>query len=237
MRNALLAFRVPVKIPEHFGGIQVTTIVHSPARILLFAFAAGAMIANMYYLQPILGLASSSFNEPVSTTGLLVGLGPIGYTLGILMIVPLGDVLERRTLLALMFGINAIALLTVASSTSFTIFSVAVLISGATSSAAMLIVPFVALHCARGKARLAGWVRYDRSLAGHSPFLGRFGRNRKFSRVACTVWDGWCRSDCMSSLHDSVALISLFSHLIRNVTPRPRTCALCKTPYETWLSP
>ena len=133
--------------------------------MLLFAFAAGAMIANMYYLQPILGLVSSSFNEPISTSGLLVSLGQIGYTLGILLIVPLGDVLERRILLALV-GINATALLTAAASSSFAIFSAALLISGATSSAAMLIVPFVASIAPEEKrGRLVGLVMTGALLA------------------------------------------------------------------------
>lgn len=118
----------------------------SPSRSLmwLFAFAAGAMIANMYYLQPILSLVAGSFGIPVSTSGLLVSCTQLGYTLGILLVVPLGDVLERKSLLSLMFLLNALAMFAAAASPNFVLFSAAVLISGATASAAMLIVPYVA---------------------------------------------------------------------------------------------
>ncbi len=116
----------------------------STARMLLFAFAAGAMIANMYYLQPILSLVAGTFAIPVSTSGLIVSCTQLGYTLGILLVVPLGDVLERRRLLTVMFVVNACALLVAALSPNFVVFSLAALISGTTSSAAMLIVPYVA---------------------------------------------------------------------------------------------
>jgi len=116
----------------------------STARMLLFAFAAGAMIANMYYLQPILSLVAGTFSIPVSTSGLIVSCTQLGYTLGILLVVPLGDVLERRRLLTVMFVVNACALLVAALSPDFVVFSLAALISGTTSSAAMLIVPYVA---------------------------------------------------------------------------------------------
>ncbi len=166
MRNTPAVLWTSAIVLGSFKETQMTTIALSPAKMLLFAFAAGAMVANMYYLQPILGLVSSSFNEPISTSGLLVSLGQIGYTFGILLIVPLGDVLERRTLLALVFGINATALLTAAISSNFAVFSAAVLISGATSSAAMLIVPFVAsIAPIEKRGRLVGLVMTGALLA------------------------------------------------------------------------
>lgn len=118
----------------------------SPSRpfMWLCAFAAGAMIANLYYLQPILSLVTGAFGIPLATSGLLVSCAQLGYTLGIVLVVPLGDVLERRALLSRMFTINALALLVAAASPNFLLFCAAVLISGVTASAAMLIVPYVA---------------------------------------------------------------------------------------------
>ncbi len=118
----------------------------SPSRPLmwLYAFAAGAMIANLYYLQPILSVVAASFGISVATSGLLVSCAQLGYTLGILLVVPLGDVLERRALLSRMFALNGFALFVAAASPDFMVFSAAVLVCGITASAAMLIVPYVA---------------------------------------------------------------------------------------------
>src|SRR5688572_1421124 len=105
----------------------MNTSLLSTARMLLFAFAAGAMIANMYYLQPILSLVARTFGIPVSTSGLIVSCTQLGYTLGILMVVPLGDVLARRRLLTVMFVVNACALLAAALSPNFVVFGLAAL--------------------------------------------------------------------------------------------------------------
>lgn len=140
----------------------------SPSRSLmwLFAFAAGAMIANMYYLQPILSLVASSFGIPVSTSGLLVSCTQLGYTLGIVLVVPLGDVLERRSLLSLMFALSASAMFIAAASPNFMLFSTAVLLSGATASAAMLIVPYVAsITAEHQRGRVVGLVMTGALLA------------------------------------------------------------------------
>lgn len=102
------------------------------------------MIANLYYLQPLLGLVAVSFNIPITDAGFLVTLTQAGYALGILLIVPLGDVLDRRSLLTGMFAVNAAGLVAAALSPSFALFCAASLVFGITSAAAMVIIPYVA---------------------------------------------------------------------------------------------
>ncbi|MGF6282865.1 MFS transporter [Pseudomonas silensiensis] len=165
----------------------------STVRMLLFAFAAGAMIANMYYLQPILSLVAGTFAIPVSTSGLIVSCTQLGYTLGILMVVPLGDVLARRGLLTVMFAVNACALLVAALSPNFVVFSLAALISGTTSSSAMLIVPYVAsIAPIEQRGRMVGVVMTGALLAIPLSWLvsggiGNFAGWRMVYGVACVA--------------------------------------------------
>jgi len=171
----------------------MNTSLLSTARMLLFAFAAGAMIANMYYLQPILSLVARTFGIPVSTSGLIVSCTQLGYTLGILMVVPLGDVLARRRLLTVMFVVNACALLAAALSPNFVVFGLAALISGTTSSAAMLIVPYVAsIAPIEQRGRMVGLVMTGALLAIPLSWLvsggiGNFAGWRMVYGVACVA--------------------------------------------------
>jgi len=111
---------------------------------LLFALASGIIIANIYYSQPLLATIAPTFGYTASRLGFLVTLTQIGYAGGMLLIVPLGDVLNRRTLIVSLLLLTVLALLAVALSPSFMLFAAASLILGVTSTAAQLQVPFAA---------------------------------------------------------------------------------------------
>jgi predicted MFS family arabinose efflux permease len=65
----------------------------------LFAIAAGAAVGNLYWAQPLLKYIGDSFGVSTSVAGLLVTVTQVGYAIGIFLIVPLGDTLNRRRLL------------------------------------------------------------------------------------------------------------------------------------------
>jgi predicted MFS family arabinose efflux permease len=65
----------------------------------LIALCAGITVSNLYLTQPLLPLVAESMRVSPSQVGLLPTIGQAGYALGILLIVPLGDVLRRRGLL------------------------------------------------------------------------------------------------------------------------------------------
>ena len=67
--------------------------------ILLFAFSCGAIVANLYYAQPITELIAPGLHMSGGTASLIVSLTQIGYALGLFFIVPLGDLLENRKLM------------------------------------------------------------------------------------------------------------------------------------------
>jgi predicted MFS family arabinose efflux permease len=56
----------------------------------------GVAVANLYYVGPLLGLIGSDLRTTSSATGLLVTATQVGYVLGILLIVPLGDTGARH---------------------------------------------------------------------------------------------------------------------------------------------
>ena len=64
----------------------------------LFGTACGIIVANLYYTQPVAGLISTALGLPKQNAGLLTTLPLIGYGAGLLMIVPLGDLIENRRL-------------------------------------------------------------------------------------------------------------------------------------------
>jgi predicted MFS family arabinose efflux permease len=113
-------------------------------RVLLFAVTTGTMVANLYYVQPLLAAVAASFGHSVTSAGYLVTFTQLGYALGLLLVVPLGDVLDRRRLLTGMLAVNIAGLLAAAASPTFLAFATASLLIGCTSSAAMVVIPYAA---------------------------------------------------------------------------------------------
>ncbi|MFA1543476.1 MFS transporter [Actinomadura monticuli] len=79
--------------------------------MILLATAVGAAVANRFYIEPLLSLVTHSFKVSPTAAGLLVTSANVGYVLGLILLVPLGDLLERRRLLTGMFlGAGVVAL-------------------------------------------------------------------------------------------------------------------------------
>ena len=136
------------------GGIDGTARV-SPWITLLLAAACGLVAANIYYAQPVAALIAASLGMPPQGAGLIVTATQVGYGAGLLLIVPLGDLLEnRRLVVGLVLG-TMLALAVAAASTSAAIFLPAALSIGLCSVAVQILVPYAA-HLApeatRGRA-------------------------------------------------------------------------------------
>lgn len=67
--------------------------------VLLFAFCCGAIVANIYYAQPIVELIAPDLGLSAHSASLIVSLTQIGYALGLLFLVPLADLIENRKLM------------------------------------------------------------------------------------------------------------------------------------------
>ncbi|TFF42540.1 MFS transporter [Pseudomonas sp. RIT623] len=71
----------------------------SRALVTLLAFCCGAIVANIYYAQPIVGLIAPDLGLSGERASLIVSLTQLGYALGLLLLVPLADLLENRRLM------------------------------------------------------------------------------------------------------------------------------------------
>jgi predicted MFS family arabinose efflux permease len=87
----------------------------SRAQTLMVAAAAGMSVANIYYAQPLLDLMANDLGISPSRTGLVVTLTQVGYGLGLIFIVPIGDLIDRRKLIIVQGLLSAIALVVVAT--------------------------------------------------------------------------------------------------------------------------
>jgi predicted MFS family arabinose efflux permease len=124
----------------------------SPGMIRLLAFACGLIVANLYYAQTLLGPISAAIGLTPGAAGLIVTLTQVGYCLGLLFIVPLGDLLENRRLIMVALGASAVALAIAATTGSAAVFLAAAMCIGLSSVAAQVLVPFAA-HLSREETR------------------------------------------------------------------------------------
>jgi len=109
--------------------------------VVLLAFTTGAAVANMYYAQPLLHTLGHAFGVGTATTGLLVTIGQIGYVLGLALLVPLGDLVERRRLITVSLTFLALGQAVSAIAPDLTIFAIAVLFVGVATFIGQVIVP------------------------------------------------------------------------------------------------
>jgi predicted MFS family arabinose efflux permease len=114
------------------------------ADIVFMAICAGLMVANIYYCQPLVVLISKEFGIQESVAGRVTYLTQIGYASGLLLLVPLGDILERRKQILLMTLITALALLLAAKSPNFIVLQIASVLVGVCSIIPQLILPLAA---------------------------------------------------------------------------------------------
>ncbi len=116
----------------------------SAATILLLAAACGVIVANIYYAQPLVGPIAAALGLAAGAAGLIVTLAQIGYGLGLLFIVPLGDRFENRRLVVICVAASALALALASVATSPSTFLAAMGAVGLASVAVQILVPLAA---------------------------------------------------------------------------------------------
>ncbi|MGI4823489.1 MAG: MFS transporter [Janthinobacterium lividum] len=114
------------------------------ALVWLMALTCGLVVANIYYNQPLLAAIGRTFHIPDSQASLVATATQVGYTLGMLLVVPLGDMLERKNLMLWMLLGAAICLGAAAFAPSFLLLAVASVLLGICSSVPQLLLPMAA---------------------------------------------------------------------------------------------
>jgi predicted MFS family arabinose efflux permease len=126
----------------------------SPALVLVLAVATGLAVASIYYAQPLLPTMARAFGVSAGRAGFIVTCSQMGYGLGLLLIVPLGDLLERRGLVVVMSLLAAAGLLLTATARSLAMVLTGTVLTGLFAAVAQVLVPFAATLAApeqRGK--------------------------------------------------------------------------------------
>ena len=124
----------------------------SNALVWLMAVTCGLVVANIYYNQPLLAAIGRTFHLSDSSASLVATATQVGYTLGMLFVVPLGDMLERKRLILLMLLGAATCLALAAWAPSFAVLAGASVLVGIFSAVPQLLVPMAA-HLAPEESR------------------------------------------------------------------------------------
>ncbi|MET8824633.1 MFS transporter [Streptomyces sp. NPDC004610] len=127
--------------------------------VLLFAVACGAAVANVYFAQPLLVTMGHDLAMSPALVGAVVTLTQIGYGLGLLLLVPLGDITDRRRLVVtqLVLLVGALGLVAVARSAAMLLVGMAAM--GLLAVVTQTLVAFAAsLAPPAGRGRVVGLV-------------------------------------------------------------------------------
>jgi predicted MFS family arabinose efflux permease len=142
-RNALARSARFVAVPAPSPPLAPS---HPPSRrlIWLLTIATGASVANLYYNQPLLSDIARTFQASSRSAGAIATLTQAGYAVGLLLFVPLGDVVERRRLIVALLCCVAGALLLTALGPTLGVVAGASFAVGLTTVVPQLILPFAA---------------------------------------------------------------------------------------------
>ncbi|MBS0235531.1 MAG: MFS transporter [Proteobacteria bacterium] len=116
----------------------------SSALVTVFAIATGALVANLYYAQPLIASIGQEVGIKPDLAGSVVSVTQIGYGVGLFLLVSLADLVENKRLALTLLALTVISLVGVATSESTTLFFMASFLVGLCSTSAQILVPFIA---------------------------------------------------------------------------------------------
>jgi predicted MFS family arabinose efflux permease len=184
----------------------------SAVQVAIFAAACGLTVANIFYTQPLIGLIGPALGLHAGFVGLIVTLTQLGYGAGLLLLVPLSDVLENRRLVIYALSAVVLGLLGIALSNSAATFMASSFVVGVFAAATQILVPFashLAPEASRGK--VVGNVM--------SGLLGGIMLARPFSSyIASTL--GW-----RAVFYISAGMMLILILLLRRALPQRRPSA------------
>lgn len=220
-----------------------TTQGLSPALILLMSVATGLAVASNYYAQPLLETIARNFSLSASSAGFIVTAAQLGYAVGLLFLVPLGDMFERRAMIVSMTLLAAGGMLITASSQSLSMMILGTALTGLFSVVAQILVPLAATLASpekRGKvvgtimSGLLLGILLARTVAGLLAGIGGWRTVYWVASVlmvvmALALWRGLPKVKSETHLNYPQLLGSVFSLFIKDKLLRTRALLGCFT--------
>ncbi|MBR0735683.1 MFS transporter [Bradyrhizobium liaoningense] len=131
----------------------------SSAMVLLLATACGLSVANIYFAQPLLDAMARDFGIAPAAIGMVVTFTQIGYAFGLILIVPLGDLWDRRRLITGQIALTAIGLVVVGTASHAAVLLAGLVLVGVLAVVVQILVAFAAtLAAPDGRGRAIGTV-------------------------------------------------------------------------------
>lgn len=112
--------------------------------VFIMAASVGIICANLYYAQPLVSMISHALGLSAAYAGLVVTLTQAGYGIGVLLLVPAGDIFENRKLILSMIVLTTIGLLGLAFVTDLTSYFIAAFATGLGAACVQVIIPYTA---------------------------------------------------------------------------------------------
>ncbi|WP_448043104.1 MFS transporter [Bradyrhizobium liaoningense] len=131
----------------------------SPAMALLLALACGISVANIYFAQPLLDAMAQDLGIAPAAIGMVVTFTQIGYAFGLILIVPIGDLWDRRRLIAGQIALSATGLVVVGTASHTAVLLAGLTLVGVLAVVVQILVAFAAtLATPDGRGRAIGTV-------------------------------------------------------------------------------
>ncbi|WP_426447803.1 MFS transporter [Siccibacter colletis] len=215
----------------------------SPALIALMSVATGLAVASNYYAQPLLDTIARAFSLSANQAGFIVTAAQLGYAAGLLLLVPLGDMFERRRLIVVMTLLAAGGLLITASSQSLGMMILGTALTGLFSVVAQILVPLAAtLATPETRGKVVGTIMSGlllgillaRTVSGLLASLGGWRTvfwvaSGLMVVMAFALWRGLPKMKSETHLNYPQLLGSVFSLFTRNPLLRTRALLGCLT--------
>ncbi|WP_171522175.1 MFS transporter [Acinetobacter shaoyimingii] len=120
-------------------------ISEDKALLWLMAIACGICAGANYYSQPLIHSIQLYFQEPESKVALTVTFAQVSYALGLLFIVPMGDILNKTKFIPFLMFLSALGLFICAFSSNLVMLWAGTIIAGLFSVAAQILIPFATM--------------------------------------------------------------------------------------------
>ncbi|ASO07414.1 MFS transporter [Arenibacter algicola] len=176
-------------------------------QILIMALTAGICAANIFYSQPIFHDIATTFQINPESVGIFAILSQVGYGLGLFFITPLGDKMDRKTLIVCLEACLALSLLTITLTTSVLVLYIAAFLIGLFAVAAQVILPMAASMVSENRGKVVGIV-FTGILIGVLV-------SRIFSGYI-TQWFGWRYIYGFSSILVTISAIMIHTSFLKS---------------------